>query len=263
MSDVNPYQQPEADVVGNAAAPGDVQLSEPRKVTVGEALGWISDGMKLLSGHWGVVIGALVLIFVITTVLQFIPLIGPLAQPFLMTLLYGGLVKMFHRIDTTGQSDFTDLFAGFSQRTGPLLLLSLAQLGIFVAIAVVFGGLAFMMVGAGALASQGLDPTVAGGGFGAGMLLLILAGLVVSVLVAFLLYFSVPLVMLTDTGPGRAMSLSFKACMKNLGPMIVYGLVAMVIVALGALPALLGWLFVMPILAGAFYLSFKRILTAS
>ena len=263
MSDVNPYQQPEADVVGRATAPGDMQLSEPRKVTVGEALAWIGDGMKLLSGHWGVVIGALVMIFVITTVLQFVPLIGPLAQPFLMTLLYGGLVKIFHRIDTTGQSDFTDLFAGFSQRTGPLLLLSLAQLGVFVAIGLLVGVGVVAMAGTAGVMSQGMDPSMGSGGLGVGSLLLGLVGLVVMVLVAFLFYFSVPLVMLTDTGPGRAMSLSFKACMKNLGPMIVYGLVAMVMVALGALPALLGWLFVMPILAGAFYLSFKRIMTES
>ncbi|MFP1682387.1 BPSS1780 family membrane protein [Alloalcanivorax sp. C16-1] len=239
-----------------------MQLSEPRKVTVGEALGWIGDGMKLLSGHWGVVIGALVLIFVITTVLQFIPLIGPLAQPFLMTLLYGGLVKMFHRIDTTGQSDFTDLFAGFSQRTGPLLLLSLAQLGVFLAIGLLVGGLMVMTLGAGAL--SGMDPGATSGGLSGGLfLVLMLVAVVVVTLVAFLFYFTVPLVMLTDTGPGRALKLSFQACLKNLIPMVVYGLVATVIVALAALPALLGWLFVMPILAGAFYLSFKQVLTAS
>ncbi|GAA5111235.1 BPSS1780 family membrane protein [Alloalcanivorax gelatiniphagus] len=263
MSEVNPYQQPEAEVVRDGALPDQMTLGGPHKITVGQAMSWIGDGMKLVSGHWGVVIGALLVIFLLATVVQFVPLIGPLAQPFLMTLLYGGLVKMFHRIDTTGQSDFTDLFAGFSQRTGPLLLLSLAQLGVFIAIGLLVGVGVLMFAGTGAAMSQGMDPGLASGGMSVGVLLMALLGLAVMVLVAFLFYFTVPLVMLTDTGPGRAMALSFKACTANLAPILIYGLVAMVIVALGAIPALLGWLFVMPILAGAFYLSFKQILTES
>ena len=73
--------------------------------------------MRMLSGHWGVVlIGALVLVMVITMGLQLIPFLGPLAQPPITTLLYAGLVKLFHRIATDGRSDFGDLFAGFSER---------------------------------------------------------------------------------------------------------------------------------------------------
>ncbi len=260
--DLNPYQQPEADVVKETPAAGALTLGGPNKVSVGQAVGWIGDGMKMLSGPWGVVIGALVVTFVITMVLQFIPFIGPLAQPFLMVLLYAGLVKMFHRIDTSNQSEFADLFAGFSERTGPLILLALAQLGVYVVFGLLIAGLALMFAGAGAFsASQGMDPAMMNGGLSAALLVLVPVFLVLTVLVAFLFYFTVPLVMLTDLGPGKAMALSFKACLRNLLPIIVYGIVVVVIVAVAALPFLLGWLFVMPIMAGAYYLSFKQVLT--
>ena len=62
-------------------------------------------------------------------------------------------------------------------------------------------------------------------------------------------------------GLGGAMGVSFRACMKNLLPMIVYGIVVMLIIMVAALPLLLGLLFVMPILAGAYYVSFRQVLT--
>lgn len=261
MNEENPYRQPQADVVGVAPAGDELTLTEPRKVTVGEALAWIADGMKMLSGHWGVVIVALVVTFLISTVVQFVPLIGGLAQPFLMTLLYAGVVKIFHRIDRENQSSFADLFAGFSERTAPLLLLSLAQLVIVLALSIIGGAFVFTSLGIGAMGAQGMDAAMAGSGLGIGMLFGILIGIVLMVLVAFLFYFAVPLVMLTNTGPLQAMALSFQACLKNLIPMIIYGIVVLVILSVAAIPALLGWLFVMPILSGAFYLSFRQVLT--
>lgn len=260
--DLNPYQQPEADVVKQATAPGALTLSGPNKVSVSEAMGWIGDGMKMLSGHWGVVIGALLVTFLITIVLQFIPFIGPLAQPFLMVLLYAGLVKMFHRIDSSNQSEFADLFAGFSERTGPLMLLALAQLGVYLVFGILLVVMMVMFAGVGALSSsQGMDSAMMNTGMSIGMLFIVPVFLLLTVLVAFLFYFTVPLVMLTDVGPGKAMALSFKACLRNVMPLILYGAVVVVIVILAALPLLLGWVFVMPIMAGAYYLSFKQVMT--
>ena len=43
--------------------------------------------------------------------------------------------------------------------------------------------------------------------------------------------------------------------------MIVYGIVVMLIIMVAALPLLLGLLFVMPILAGAYYVAFRQVLT--
>ena len=51
--------------------------------------------------------------------------------------------------------------------------------------------------------------------------------------------------------------------MKNLLPMIVYGIVVMLIVMVAALPAAAGpAVRLMPILAGACYVSFRQVLTS-
>lgn len=75
----------------------------------------------------------------------------------------------------------------------------------------------------------------------------------------FLFYFAVPLIFLGQKGVVDAMKLSLDACLKNIIPFIVYTLVISLILVVAAIPLLLGWLFVMPILAGAYYVSFKQL----
>ena len=62
MSEINPYQQPKAELIDDNNPPAQALtiLSEPRSISVGDALGWIGSGHKMLPGHWGVVLGALV-----------------------------------------------------------------------------------------------------------------------------------------------------------------------------------------------------------
>ena len=69
----------------------------------------------------------------------------------------------------------------------------------------------------------------------------------------------VPLIFLGQKGVVDAMKLSLDACLKNIIPFIVYTLVISLILVVAAIPLLLGWLFVMPILAGAYYVSFKQL----
>lgn len=142
MSDMNPYQQPQSDVANAApASANEFTIIAPRKISVGDAMGWIGKGHGMLSGHWGVVLGALVVTVLITSALQIIPLLGAIAQILLTPLLYAGIVKIFHRIDTENRSDFSDLFAGFSDRTSPLIMTAVAQLVVLLVAGVVLGGL--------------------------------------------------------------------------------------------------------------------------
>ena len=248
MSEINPYQQPQAELVDDNNPPAQplTILAEPRKISAGDALGWISSGHKMLPGHWGVVLGALVVTVLITSAFQIIPLLGMIAQILATPLLYAGIVKIFHRMETEGTSDFSDLFAAFSDRTGPLILMALAQLGVMLLLGIVFGGLGYAL-GAGGGANTGA------------MVVLGLLGLVAMFGFVYLFYFTVPLIFLGNKGVGEAMKLSLSGFTRNVIPMIVYLLVTMVIVLVAALPLLLGWLFVMPILAGAYYVSFRQI----
>ena len=248
MSEINPYQQPKAELIDDNNPPAQALtiLSEPRSISVGDALGWIGGGHKMLPGHWGVVLGALVVTVLITSAFQIIPLLGMIAQVLATPLLYAGIVKIFHRMETEGKSDFADLFAAFSERTAPLILMALAQLGVMLLLGVVFGGLGYAM-------------GISGGASTGAMVVIGLLGLVAMFGFIYLFYFTVPLIFLGNKGVGEAMKLSIAGFTRNVIPLIVYLLVTMVIVLVAALPLLLGWLFVMPILAGAYYVSFRQI----
>lgn len=253
MSEINPYEQPQADVT-KPGGDQDVVITDPAKVSVGDALGWIGEGMRMLSGSWGVVIGALVVTMLITMALQLVPFIGPIAQAFITPLLYAGIVQIFHRIETEKRADFADLFAGFSHQTGPLMLMVLAQLGVFLLVGGVIGTLMFT-VGGLSLDGQGFEAGAAG------LIFTGVLGLAALIAVSFLFYFVVPLIYLGKMGLLDAMKTSFATCLKNILPMLIYGLVLLLIVTVAAIPFMLGWLFVMPILAGAYYVSFRQLLT--
>ena len=99
------------------------------------------------------------------------------------------------------------------------------------------------------------DPAASGAAIG----LSVAAMFVMFVALGFLFYFSIPLVFLGDMGPGEALANSFKACLKNLLPLILYGIVATLLVVVASIPFMLGLLFAMPLLAGAYYASFKQV----
>ncbi|MEQ3637736.1 BPSS1780 family membrane protein [Alcanivorax sp.] len=245
MSDINPYKQPQSDVAHPASTNGnDFTIMAPRKISVGDAMSWIGKGHGMLSGHWGVVLGALVVTVLMTSALQAVPWLGGIAQVLLTPLLYAGIVNVFHRIDTENRSDFLDLFAPFSKRTSPLMMMAVAQIVALVVAGAVLGGLFFLL---------GRD------GSAAAMVVLGLLATLAMFAFMFIFYFTVPLIFLGQKGVVDAMKLSLDACLKNIIPFIVYTLVVSLILVVAAIPVLLGWLFVMPILAGAYYVSFKHL----
>lgn len=258
MSEVNPYQQPAADVaVTNTGA--ELVLGEPKKISVGDAMSWFGQGKDLLSGNWGLVLGCLIVIMLLNMAVQFVPFIGWLAGMFLMTLLYAGLVKIFHRLDQEGEAEFADLFAGFSENTGSLVILALIQMALYFVVIVAFGAMMFFIAGLDAGAISAMESGTMPAFAGAGMAVAVVAMFLVFVALGMLFYFSIPLVFLGNMGPGDALAASIKACLKNLLPLILYGIVAMLLVMVASIPLLLGLLFAMPLLAGAYYASFKQV----
>lgn len=260
MSEMNPYQQPTADVAVPSQG-GDLVIGDAKKISVGDAMGWFGQGKEMLAGNWGVVIGALVVAMLLNMAVQFVPFIGGLAAMFLMTLLYAGLVKMFYRLDSEGSVEFADLFAGFSEKTGPLIILALLQLAVYVVVFIAALVLMFMVIGFDTDMISAMEAgRMPDAGIGGGAIAL--AGLIMFLFLmvaGFLFYFSIPLVFLGNMGPGEALGVSFKACLKNLLPLILYGIVATIIVVVAMIPVFLGLLLAGPLLAGAYYASFKQV----
>ncbi|MDR3222026.1 MAG: hypothetical protein LBU46_08510, partial [Candidatus Accumulibacter sp.] len=74
-------------------------------------------------------------------------------------------------------------------------------------------------------------------------------------------WFAPALVALYDLAAFEAMKLSFRGCMRNLLPFLIYGLAFIVLAVLASLPLLLGWLLLMPSMVCSVYASYRDIFT--
>jgi uncharacterized membrane protein len=90
--------------------------------------------------------------------------------------------------------------------------------------------------------------------------LLVVLALWVPIAMAF--WFAVPLVVFHDVAPTAAIKMSFFACLRNIVPFLVYGIVMLVLLILAALPIGLGLLVMVPVLLTSAYRSYRDIFIA-
>jgi uncharacterized membrane protein len=117
------------------------------------------------------------------------------------------------------------------------------------------------MGGTGAL--ENMDPSMMAqpGFLGSSLLvLLVVALLLIPVLMAF--WFAPPLVALHGQAPFDALKMSYRGCLRNMGAFLVYGLVALVLCMLAAIPMMLGFLVLGPTLVASLYVACKDIFSS-
>ena len=153
------------------------------------------------------------------------------------------------------------LFAGFSERAGPLMVLGLLYTGIAVAITITVAGILLVSFGAAVLTQlfRLSDPFAASAVLG-GVLMVALTGALLFLLLflplVMAVWFAPALVMLRGLEPWAAMKMSFGGCMRNVMPFLVYGLVGIVLAVVATIPFALGWLVVGPLSIASIYTSY-------
>jgi uncharacterized membrane protein len=110
----------------------------------------------------------------------------------------------------------------------------------------------------------GEDPQLLSGAMaealaGPTFLLPILVAALLMLPVAMAYWFAPALIAIDGLGAWSAMKLSFRGCLKNILPLLVYGVLGLILVTLGSLPLLLGLLVVMPTLVASMYVSYRNI----
>jgi uncharacterized membrane protein len=235
----------------NSVVPAGFTL-EGRRVDVGRAVEWLRLGWGIFLKNPGLWIGISVVVMVIGVVLSMIPIIGQLAFNFLMPVFSAGLLLGCKALRDGGELRFDHLFAGFRQNTGNLIMVSVYYLIGLVAVSVVTfligGGAAFT----GAMMGRGVGMGIAAGGF----LLAMLIMLALMVPLAMAVWFAPALVVFHDVPPVDALKASFGACLKNLLPFLVFGVILLVLAFVASLPLFLGWLVLAPVLVGSHYSSY-------
>ena len=154
----------------------------------------VNKGWALLSKNFGVVLGATLLVYLITGVCGVIPYLGPIAQLVLQGPLLGGLYFFYLKQMRTGNAAVGDAFSGFGPRFPQLMLAHIVSS--MLAILCILPGVIVMLVG--------IIPAIASGGKGGGAVaaggIAIVGGLVLLVGLAGAIYlgvswsFAIPLV---------------------------------------------------------------------
>lgn len=267
--------------------------ASPRKIKSGPPLSWISGAVRLLRSHWGVILPAYLLVFIIPALIQFGAmevfssgsLLGSalviVASVIVTLLLNAGMMVLFHHA-AEGRPGFSDVFAGFRGHTVVHVLLMLVMMILvmlaFGVVGYVFASVADISIhsfggGMGRLMNSGFGPSAGM----AAILFLVIVVLFAVILFGSLFCYVVPLIVVARQGALTAIGNSVRACFKNLFVLFFFAVNAVVLTQLVLFPsfaigASTTSVVVMTtitvvvsfiwgaIICGAYYLSFREVL---
>ena len=260
----NPYQAPSVEIV-SAAPQGDAAfIAGGKAVPAGNAFRWIASGWSLFVQSPLIWIVNIVILYIMIFAVQLIPFLGGIIANVFWPVFSGGLMMGAHAQRTGRPLEVGDLFAGFKDKAGPLMTVGALYAVAWIVLMVFAGILAVTILGAsgaiGALLS-GNQAALMGmvGGAGFGLVFVGLLAFVGFILIGLAFWFAPALVVLHDMSPSLAIRTSFFAGIKNIVPIIIFVLIAMVLVPIGFIALIVGLLVVLPLLFAASYAAYRDI----
>ncbi len=255
----NPYAAPQSDLETRSE---EDALTGPKPVPIGHGWGWITGGFQHFRKNPFAWLIAIAIWIVISIVAGLIPFIGSLAVSIFSPAVQAGFMIGAATQEQGDDFRIGHLFAGFSNNLGQLVLVGVLYLvGIFLCIATVAamaGGMFAMLGGMGGM--EQADPEVVAAIMSSPSMwlsMLVGLGLIIPLMMAY--WFAPALIALEGMSAFYAMKLSFMGCLKNILPFLLYGIISMILLMLGAIPIGLGLLIVIPVLVGSIYTSFRDI----
>ena len=234
------------------------------QVDAGRGWGWIVEGWRLFANAPGIWIVILLSYFGVNFVLSLIPLVGGLAYLLLSPVLTAGVLYGADAQARGQPLEIGHLFRGFQDqgRMGPLVLLGLISLAGYVLMGLVAVGFVVGGIASGAVLDnpgQEITPEMIEGLFGVGAMVLVLVELILWAVMLMAMFYAIPLVMLGRQDAWPAVQDSIAACWINMGALLVFGLIGLVLAVLAMIPLGLGFLIVWPVMLGAMYASYREV----
>ncbi len=230
-------------------------LGREYRVDIGESL---SQAWKIFTANTGVILGACVILFLVTMGITMIggllgllvPFSNLLISFFINGVVTGGALWFFLRMVRGETGQFADVFAGFGPRFWQLGLGSLVQ-GLINGAIIVPGAVAAIALGVFSIASlkAGRFPELSAGAIGL-LALIATITLLVVVYVSLLWTFSVLLVIDKGYEFWPAMQLSRRMVSRRWWMTLLFMLVGGLISMMGALACLVGLLVTVPLFYG-------------
>jgi len=231
-----------------------------RQVEASSGWDWYVQGWHLFMKNPGMWLVTTLVMMIVLAVLAWFPVIGAPAAALLKPALLGGMMYGAHELAQGRSFEFPYLFQAFkdSEKTGPMIMLGLLPMVIFLIMVVFFGAAVFSML-VGAM----LAPKTGGfsGAMGAGSVifgLFLMIPIWIGIFAA--LFFAVPRVMLDGENWIEAIKSSLSACLANIVPMILFLVILIVASVLAAVFTLgLGMFLIAPVLMAAMYCAYVEV----
>lgn len=230
---------------------------EAKRLSVGCGWLWIRQGIYLFKKS--PILWVALTFMGITSLIAIgsIPVVGDPLATLLFPVLFSGLLQGCHALEHDQELELAHLFAGFQRNTQQLVALGglnlVGQLSIFGVMTITGGG---ALVGILMGGTQVDDPAaLTQAAMGAGFSIMIGLGLFTLLLMAT--QFAPMLVTFDKVAPFAALKLSLRACVNNLAPLSVYGVMMVLFGLVASLPMMLGWLVLLPIMITSIYASYR------
>jgi len=230
-------------------------------VDTGRGAAWWGEAWRLFTPAVGVWLLTVLVLFVLNVALTFIPLLGHIAGQVLFPAIVAGLMVGCRAVDCGDPMTLNHMFAGFSERGGPLLVLGLIYTALVMLIVIIVFGLLFVFFGAAIIGQlwHMQDPIDMYSAFGS-LVLAVLVGVLVFLLLylplVMAIWFAPALVVFHNLDPWPAMKQSFNGCMNNMLPFLVYGLIGVGLAIAASIPLMLGWIVLVPVSLASLYTSY-------
>ncbi|MEO6118851.1 MAG: BPSS1780 family membrane protein [Methylotenera sp.] len=235
-----------------------IDASKIKQVPAANALGWIVSGFNLFKANPAMWIILFVIYLAIIVPISLVPVVGSIVSTLLAPVFAAGLMWGCQAITKNEDLEINHLFAGFKQNTAQLIavggiyMLGLLVIAVMVVLSLDRETIEILMKGGT------VNPNQAGA-----MMLPILVAMLFLLPLIMAYWFAPILVGLNNLTATEAMKLSFVACLKNMLPFLLYGLIFMVMLVLAIIPFGLGLLVVIPVMMTSLYTSYVDIFSVS
>lgn len=230
---------------------------QSRVANIGRGFSWLTEAVSYFTASPLAWIAAIVVLFIISIVVNIIPF-GSLLMNVFYPVIVGGYMIGCAAHKNGYKFEFQHIFTGFSEPYFKrLVLVGVINLCATIVIVVLLIILIFTALGGMEFLHQ-LDleqyDQIPGHLTEMLMLLLIAAALFLPLVMA--MWFAPVIIISSEEDTLSALKLSLNACIKNILPFTVYGLFLFVLSIIAAIPFMLGYLILLPILTASVYVSF-------
>lgn len=206
---------------------------------------WVSQGWNFFTKNAGSMLGYAFLVIGISIVLQLIPIIGPLAQGFVVApALAFGFYLYAYQYDRQGRADFNTFFDGF-QHLGKLVPIILLQAVVIFALLIPFGAMMYFSID---MMDGGPSPMMA-------LAILPFIALVIYISISWI--FAYPLAVFFNLGAWEAMEASRKIISQNFWAWFGFSIIMALVGMAGMLALVIGLLVAYPVILYAQYAAFR------